>query len=486
VAAGPGELMSEPDEYRFVPPSADVGKRYFDEYGVGDPYGAGIAYPVFVALQDLHPDKLGADWHEFSAKFGTIKNRDDPSDPHALPVGFHLTRDPNTRVDFLVANCQLCHAEVLNIDGREVFVSGLGNKRLRLHAYDQALVEIGQDASLSTATLLAATRQAARRLGLPWSTDYGRAIVDAAVRELTARADLRDADSRRLAAGLPGRVATIEGFMAALNEQYGAHLSAEGRAIGWTKIPDVATWRYRETNSFDGVSSGAPVATVAGADVAFGVRARWYEEHPHIATSMLLYLRQFDRALPYPGPIDAALAETGRRAFNVTCSGCHGNYPTADPAVAGHEVGYHEQVVAQAVVGTDRARLDAVTDAFITAANDVVATRGLVVHKKSVGYVPRPLVDVWARGTYGHAGQWPDLAVLALPPAERPTRFVVDLAAPLNLDRMGVAWSTQGAPGPDRYVYDGSAPGFGVQGHTFLSDLPADDRRAVLEYLKTL
>ena len=32
----------------------------------------------------------------------------------------------------------------------------------------------------------------------------------------------------------------------------------------------------------------------------------------------------------------------------------------------------------------------------------------------------------------------------------------------------------------------GSRPGYGVGGHPFLSDLPADERRAVLEYLKTL
>ena len=473
------EVYAEPVEYAYRTPSAEAGEAYFRVIGVGDPYGAGIPYPVFLALQSQYPEELGRDWREFADRFGVHLDPARAGDPTALPVGFHLAKDPETRVDFLMVNCQLCHAEVLEVDGAPTVVSGLGNKTLRLHAYDAALVRIAQAPDFDARSLLAATRQAAKAHDLAWPPDTREPIVAEVLKKMKHRARVRGADAERLAAGPPGRIATIEGFALAMNEMYGTDV-ALGEDIGWAKIPDVAPWRYRETNSFDGVSFGAPVAMVAGADFAFGVRPQWYLQHPHIATSMYLYLRHFTRDLDYPGEIDEALAARGEAAFEQHCATCHGSYP-------GGRVAYTEEVVAHAVVGTDRTRLDAVTDAFIRASEAVTETRGYVVTAKSTGYVPRPLVDVWARGLYGHAGQWPDLATLALPPEDRPQQIVVDPSAPLNLDRLGVTWRPPGpTPRGREYLQDASVPGLGNGGHPFLSDLEAEERAAVLEYLKTL
>ncbi|HEY2746122.1 MAG TPA: hypothetical protein VGL86_15910 [Polyangia bacterium] len=140
-------------------------------------------------------------------------------------------------------------------------------------------------------------------------------------------------------------------------------------------------------------------------------------------------------------------------------------------------------------VETDPARAAAVTDAFVAAANDPKLDGGahLVRTRRTAGYVPPVLTSIWARAPYGHAGQWPSLATLATPPASRPTRVVVHAAAPLDLARVGVATSAPTARlGDGDYLLDGSAPGFHVGGHPFLSDLGADGARAVIEYLKTL
>ncbi len=96
------------------------------------------------------------------------------------------------------------------------------------------------------------------------------------------------------------------------------------------------------------------------------------------------------------------------------------------------------------------------------------------------------LTNVWARAPYGHAGQWASLAVLALPPEQRPTKLVIDLDAPYDLAAVGVA--TRPATSELRagsYVHDATKPGFSVAGHPFLADLGAD-AAAVIEYLKTL
>lgn len=153
---------------------------------------------------------------------------------------------------------------------------------------------------------------------------------------------------------------------------------------------------------------------------------------------------------------------------------------------------YRERVVPLDVIGTDSARVDAVSPSFVEAANELPLARGHARVHNTGGYVPPVLLDVWARGLFGHAGQWPSLEALATPPAERPRVFIVDTDGLYDLERVGVRYEVVKPGAPKRalkkseYVYDGDKAGFRVQGHRFLSDLTPADRRAVIEYLKTL
>jgi hypothetical protein len=482
IAAHPvdaGDTFSDPEEYRDHGISAAAGEAYFSRLGGGDPYATGIAYPVWLALLEAYPQQLGGDVGAFADRFGfTI---DPAAPPGALPLGFHPTTDPKTGVSFVVMNCQLCHAERVRLDDGDRVVSGLGSTRVRVHAYDAALVHVARDAGFTTERVLAAAAQAARARSLVWPDAVRAPIVRATVSALRERAEARGIDAERLAAGLPGRVATIESFAMALGAR-GSHVPL-GATIGWAKIPDVRGFPYRDTLSWDGVGAGSPVALAAEADFAFGARPQWFESHRHIATSLYLFLKRFDRKLPYPAPIDATLARRGGEVFDATCARCHGFYAPDGPQP---RVRYRERVVPVALVGTDAARADAVTPEFVAAANAVPLTHGVSTVAATGGYVPPVLLDVWARGTYGHAGQWPSIDVLATKPDLRPRRFVVDLDAPYDAPRMGLTWRP-GTDAPARgYAYDAAAPGQGVEGHRFLCDLPDGDRRAVVEYLKTL
>ena len=477
----PAVLFSEPAEYIPQPPSAELGRAHFTEYGVGDPYGAGIAYPIFRGLMAEMPEELGATFAEVSARFGFVPGEGEDD----LPYGFHLTRDPNTGVDFLVSNCQVCHAGRVRTAEGERVVEGLGNRQVRIHAYGNAFARIAADERFRAGWVADAAAREAERMDLRWPPDYRAPLVGATVRGMKERFLPRaDALARLAEEGLPGKVATLEGFSLAFAMQTGEDIPF-GDVIGWTRVPDVVVAPWRETNSFDGIAIGSPVAMAVGADFAFGVRPQWFEEHRHIGTSVHLYLRSFTRSLPFPGEVDEAQATEGYAAFEARCAGCHGHYarPGESPRVA-----YREKVVPASVVGTDRARLDAITDAFLQATNDFPETRGLTHARRTNGWVPRPLVQVWARGQYGHAGQWPDLRVLATPPDERPVHYVVSPGAPLDLERIGQVWrpADEGPPGEGEYLYDGTRPGYGVQGHPFLADAPEPEREAILAYLRTL
>ncbi len=471
--------LSDPDEYRDPVVSVAMGEKVFATIGGGDPYGTGMAYPVWLALLTMFPSELGGDVPHFAERFGMIV---DPARGE-LPLGLHLTTDPNTRVPFVVANCQLCHAERLRLPGGDRIVSGLGSVHVRIHAYDAALARVARDPALEPEDVLAAATHAAREHDVVWPDAMRLPIVKATVDALRLRESQRGSDVERYAAGLPGRVATIESFAMAMNA-HGARVPLVGTP-GWAKIPDVRGFPFRETLSWDAVGRGSKVALAAEADFASGARPEWFETHRHIATSLYMFLQQFDRKLPFPGPVDAALAARGRAAFEATCATCHGSYAPQGPAP---RVRYREQVVPQAFVGTDPAREQAATPAFIEAANAVPLGRGVTTSAATGGYVPPVLLDVWARGTFGHVGQWPSLEVLSRKPEDRPQRFVVDVDGAYDLARVGLPWHEAG---PDEhpargYLYDGTQPGYHVDGHRFLADLPDADRRAVLEYLKTL
>ncbi|HEX5064350.1 MAG TPA: hypothetical protein VFV99_33475, partial [Kofleriaceae bacterium] len=163
------------------------------------------------------------------------------------------------------------------------------------------------------------------------------------------------------------------------------------------------------------------------------------------------------------------------------CADCHGTY-----ARDGEPISYDEPIVPLADIGTDPARAHAATESFARAANDRTLNRGFTKFRYTDGYVPPVLTNVWARAPYGHAGQWPSLAVLAMAPEQRPTSFVVDLDAPYDLATVGVPMRAPGGSlGAGEYLHDATKPGLSVAGHPFLAEL-GNDAPAVIEYLKAL
>ncbi len=479
-------LMSNPPEYGDRPISAEAGAAYFLETGGGDPYATGMAYPVFLALMDAYPEELGANMAAFREKFGFYPHPAHPNDPSAIPLGFHLTVDPETSVPWLVANCQMCHAERLRLESGDVIVAGLGNHRVRPHAYGSALVRIGAKPSLDEGRIEELATARARAMNIPFPEAMREPIVKATLLGLAEGSRKKSPGIHRYEAALPGRMATIESFALAL-APYTHKTITLGSAIGWAKVPDVRGFPYRETLSFDGSGIGSPETLTLEADFLFGARPEWYASHRHIATSMYLFLKGFSRRLPYAGKVDARLASEGQRAFTSKCAECHGHY--VDHGGGEMRVSYKERVVPQAMVGTDPARADAVTPSFAEVANAMPLTQGLTRVAPTGGYVPPVLLDVWARGLYGHAGQWPSLEVMATPPDQRPALFVVDTEGRYDLGRVGVRYEAvkkARALRPGEYLYDGTKPGASVIGHPYLADLPADSRRAVIEYLKTL
>lgn len=481
------EMMSSPSEYDIDRISANSGKSIFEKTGIGDPYKTGIPYAFFLAMERAYPEIWGANWTQRSATFGFVDRTPEPSSEDldkrfGLPIGMHLTTDPITGVEFLVTNCSLCHAERVRTQKGDEIVYGLGNKRIRIHAYDAAFADVIEKPRFTASYLGALAAEEAQKRGLVWPERYRDAIVGATVDAMKKRAADRAELIARTRDNPPGRVATIESF-AIVIAQLAKQPVAFAADVGWAKVPDVIGYAHRVTLSWDGSGEGPIDLLAVEADIAAGVRVKWLEEHPFQGASLGAYLRAPASRPAFPGApasIDSALAAKGKELFEDTCSHCHGTY-----AADGHVDEYSEQVVPLADVHTDPARVLAPTESFERAANEPALTRGYTRFRRSTGYVPPVLTNVWARAPYGHAGQWPSLAFLATPPEQRAKQFVVDLGAPYDLATVGVVMRAGGPVPAQGYAHDATKPGFSVAGHPFLADL-GPDASAVIEYLKTL
>jgi mono/diheme cytochrome c family protein len=190
------------------------------------------------------------------------------------------------------------------------------------------------------------------------------------------------------------------------------------------------------------------------------------------------WLHQYLTALPaprYPFAIDASKASAGKAVFAANCAQCHASERT------GTRIPVDE-------VGTDRARLDTWSKQAAVAANKVVRDMGLqrkgLVEETLNGYIASFLDGIWLRAPYLHNGSVPSLRDLLEPVEARPKVFYrgYDLYDPVKVGFVSAG------PQAERVGtrHDVSMRGGGNQGHTFGTSLPAAEKEALLEYLKTL
>jgi mono/diheme cytochrome c family protein len=195
------------------------------------------------------------------------------------------------------------------------------------------------------------------------------------------------------------------------------------------------------------------------------------------------------QAPPYPFAIDTALADTGRPIFEQNCAGCHGTY--------GEEESYPNLLIPIGVVGTDPVvALGGTSEAFGEALVQWynASWYGTAARMEPfAGYIAPPLDGVWATGPFLHNGSVPTIEGV-LNSEKRPRYWKrVDFDS-RNFDEDALGWPyveldaghDQADPGERKFIYDTSQLAHANTGHPFGDHLDDPQRRAVLEYLKTL
>jgi processive rubber oxygenase RoxA-like protein len=156
---------------------------------------------------------------------------------------------------------------------------------------------------------------------------------------------------------------------------------------------------------------------------------------------------------PYPLEWDRTLVEAGKPLFAQHCGSCH--------APGGRQEGTSIPI---AEIGTDREMANAT---------------------KASGYIAGRLDGIWMRGPFLHNGSVPSLGDLLKPPAQRPATFYRGNNL-LNGAGIGFVSDLAQEKGLHFAPFDTRLPGNSNSGHLYGTGLPDRDKKAILEYLKTL
>ena len=446
----------------WVTASADMRFKYGS---IGAEQDAGIPYWIFYVLPRVFPDKLpspggyaalGVPWEQ----------------GQELPVGFTKKVIGFARV---ANNCAVCHTTTYRAtpDENPTFVVAGPGHTTDVESFFRYLIDCAKDPRFNADTLM-------REINLVTKLDvidqllYRFLIIPITKKRLIEReaqfAWIYRKDFPDWGRGRDDAMNLTKYFMIKVPMD---------NTFGPTDMPSI--WNLQKYKAdkgmFMNLAGDSHDAYSVVMDSALGLLGA-PPKHKDQFLSHVKWLHEYLSALPapkYPFSIDAAKTERGKAVFTANCAGCHASERTGTR-------------IPLAEVGTDRNRLESWNKDAAIAANKVVRDMGLerkgLVEATLDGYIVSFLDGIWLRAPYLHNGSVPTLRDLLEPVEARPRIFYRGYDV---YDQKKVGFVAQG-PDAQRIgtVYDVSRKGGGNEGHAFGTTLPADDKDALVEYLKTL
>jgi mono/diheme cytochrome c family protein len=445
-------IVHAADRIRIEPSPQRTGdpRKGYDYLVQGDYISSGVPLELFKATHNAtSPDVL---------------NR--PGDNATIPFNFTAHAAPNG-VKIVAPNCLSCHAETL----RGQFILGLGNTT--------------GDFTLGAGARIANT------IDQMIIATFGETSPQ---REAFAR--FRDVS---LVIG-PQVRAKIRGTNPADKLAYVLAAHRDPQTLTWsdkplvplppadeivpTDVPPLWLLKKKHAMFYTGIGRGdfsrimmaSSLLTITGVEEAARIDARFAD--------VLAYIQTLEPP-KYPGSPSFKLVRRGREVFNQNCAECHGRYDD--------KPGYPNLLIRIEEVGTDPLLAESTHTTYAPARQAYNRSWfGTGEHAAQLisqrGYIAPPLDGIWATAPYLHNGSVPDLTSL-LNSRLRPKRWLRTFNSDdYDLETVGWKYVTPAADAktPKKLIYDTTVPGYGNGGHTYADDLSDNDRRALLEYIKTL
>ncbi|MBC7690678.1 MAG: cytochrome c [Methylotenera sp.] len=208
--------------------------------------------------------------------------------------------------------------------------------------------------------------------------------------------------------------------------------------------------------------------------------------------------------------LDPEKVRLGQKIYRQACARCHGTYEKTWDLAEAAALPWIEQLKTAQVRYPEKTRvIDVQTDplrhqgmsSLARGLNPLsISRRNGIVIKPQKGYVPPPLVGIWARWPYFHNNSAPTLCAVLTRADKRPVKYFAGEAIDRERDfdaecngypsgtKVPSAWKRDAA-----YQYDTRRAGMSNSGHdegVFLKDgaelLTPDDKLALIQFLQTL
>ena len=490
-----------------------------------------MPYEWFLSLEQANNNELfRSDAH--LAEFGFLTQHATANNPDGLPVGF--SRDVDQRQQpWIGLTCAACHTGEVHFRGTKIRIDG-GQSLLDFTAFDDAVIA----AMIATAADSAKFERFADRVLTGARSD--RAARDALSAALGARAQQLQSRNRMNATDVPYGYGRLDAFGQIFNAASVVFLDQPDNRrtpdapvsypVLWSAAHlDVVQWNGSAPNFGPGpLVQNATTALAVYGDVHMTRQdgLRGYASSVDVENLALIQNWVYDLKSPqWPqrilGDISAPRAARGHQLYTDNCQSCHAlsdrddptrklkttlvplddigtdrraaeNFVTSDSAtgflqgqkvayMAGEHMGERTATINIVVHAALGALLRHPLESMRAALTDYHSVYKASVDAQPLHYKARPLDGIWSSAPYLHNGSVPTLHDLLLPPEQRPATFYVG-GRDFDAQRVGLDTSQ----GDARNLFDTRAIGNGNGGHTYGTRLSLDQKKDLIEFLKTL
>ncbi len=456
------KLLREVEQEPFASP-----EEWFKYGSIGSENAQGIPYWIWRVLPKMFPEylpgpggyaALGIPWEQ----------------GQELPVGFSKKTVGVPRVAF---NCAFCHTATYRLkpgDLPTIVAAGPGHT-VQAQGYVRFLTAAANDARFNPDEIL---KQIDLIYKLPWLDRLlYRYLLIPATKKAMIKNGQEFAWTEEEPLWGPGRIDPFNPIKFGILE-----LGLDG-TIGNADMVPLWNMKAQEGKAFhwDGLNTSlheVVVSSAIGDGMTYKSIAKenldrienWLKELPPPPSP---FSASHDPASPYH--LDEQRVAAGKAIYEQHCAECH--------SPEGKRNG---TVIPIDEIGTDRHRVDMWTEEAAKRYNAYQKEYdwGLRHFQNQDGYVAVLHEGLWLRGPYLHNGSVPTLRDMLKKPEERPKVFYRGYNL---LDPVNVGFVSQGKEAERvGFPYDASISGNGNQGHLHGTDLPEDQKEALLEYLKTL
>ncbi len=450
---------------------ADI-QEHFKYGSIGSEPGGSILTPVggllppyliFKSLPKICPEKLPGGYASLGLIFEA--NRD-------LPVG--VSRRWRLGTEQVGLNCAVCHTGTVRATpgSQPMIVLGMPAHQLDLERFFQFILSCSLDDRLTAANVIQKAEETGHVSIMQKLLLHLGLIQTLKMQTLELQNRMGYAFNGPFPPWGRGRVDTFSPYKA-LQFHWDLQSLPHSELVGASDFPSLWNQKPREGMHlhWDGDNTSVDERNLS-ASLGAGVTPVTVD-HPSLQR-----IHDWIWTLPpprYPFPIDQTRSLAGQAIFNEQCGECH--------SFSGGKTGTVERLDS---VNTDRSRLDSYTYIFcLNQANLYPDSQYRFTHfSKTDGYANQPLDGVWARAPYLHNGSVPTLLDLLTDPANRPKEFARGYDV-YDQQKGGFVSDTPEARAMGT-LYDTTLPGNGNSGHLWGTQLSDDQKRNLIEFMKTL